>query len=103
MLLSGAACDRTPGHRGPAGDQPPAGAQQTHGSGLARSRIDLNHASVQALEALPGIGRAYAQAIVAGRPYANKTQLRARLIVPLKVYEQIEGLVVAHHATPGNP
>ncbi|HEY6490440.1 MAG: hypothetical protein WCC26_09905 [Terracidiphilus sp.] len=34
------------------------------------------------MKLLPGIGDAYSQKIIAGRPYANKTQLKSKGIVP---------------------
>src|SRR5512133_2375993 len=52
--------------------------------------VDINSASEAELKAIPGIGDAYAAKIVAGRPYANKTQLKSRKIVPAVLYEQVK-------------
>jgi len=57
--------------------------------------VDINHATLQELEALPAVGEAYGRRIMAGRPYANKTQLRSREIVPDSVYDRIHDLVIA--------
>jgi len=62
----------------------------------AKSRIiDINSASEAELKAIPGIGDAYAAKIVAGRPYANKTQLKSRNILPSPVYESTKDLIIA--------
>jgi DNA uptake protein ComE-like DNA-binding protein len=50
---------------------------------------------VAALEALPGIGKAYAAKIVGGRPYANKSQLVSKNVLPQAVYDKVKDLVVA--------
>ena len=60
--------------------------------------VDINHASLKELEALPAVGEVYAAKIIAGRPYANKTQLRSRGIVPDHVYEEIHDLVIARQS-----
>lgn len=57
--------------------------------------IDINSASPADLKTLPGIGDAYAAAIVKGRPYKNKAQLASRNIVPQKTYDGIKGKVIA--------
>jgi len=57
--------------------------------------VDLNSASKEELEALPGIGKVYSQKIIAGRPYANKRQLVTRSIVPQATYDKMSGKVIA--------
>src|SRR5262249_27398825 len=57
--------------------------------------IDLNSAKKEDLVGLPGVGEAYAQRIIDGRPYKEKTDLVRRKIIPNSVYQKIKDKVIA--------
>jgi competence protein ComEA len=62
----------------------------------AAEPIDINSATKEQLDALPGIGSARAEAIIKGRPYTGKDDLLRRKIIPENVYSGIKDRIIAH-------
>lgn len=69
-----------------------AKAQET-AKATAETPLDINSATTAQLEALPGVGPAFADRIIKGRPFQRKDQLKA--ILPPGVYEKIQALIIA--------
>src|SRR5262245_15107650 len=57
--------------------------------------LDINSASKEQLDALPGIGEKYSQKIIDGRPYAKKTGLVKKKILPQATYNKIQDKIIA--------
>ena len=64
--------------------------------GDAEDQVNINTASEQALDSLPGVGPVTAQKIINGRPYGSIQELLSRKIVGSKVLEEIKEKITVY-------
>ncbi len=82
--------------RVPDRDDPSSGVAASTGPGGAGSAgglVDINRATAEQLDTLPGVGPATAAKIIAGRPYRSVDELTARKAVGSATLEKIRSLV----------
>jgi competence protein ComEA len=73
----------------------PAARTPATSSASSSSLVDINSATADQLDALPGVGKARADAIIKNRPYSGKDDLANRHIVPQNVYNGIKDKIIA--------
>jgi len=94
MLLALPATGQTPSPS--QSSNPPASATgKPAGKSGQDQLVDINSASAEELDKLPGVGAARAKAIIASRPYNGKDDLAQRKIIPPNVYNQIKDKIIA--------
>ena len=59
-------------------------------------RVDINHAALGDLLAIPGMTRSWASRILRFKPYRTKDDLLDKGVLPAHVYNRVRDYLIAH-------
>ena len=88
VFVTGAAAQTTAPKDAPKAPAAKSGA-------MKHEPVDINSASADELQTVPGIGDAYSKKIVENRPYKRKDELVKKKVVPQATYDKIKDHIVA--------
>jgi competence protein ComEA len=95
VVVAGTACGGSSKKTAPVGNQPIAQPEKPGVPMVKASFVDINTATQDQLESLPGIGREHCHHIMMARPYTEKGELVTRSVIPQENYDRIKDLIVA--------
>jgi competence protein ComEA len=62
--------------------------------GITTGKVNINSATADELDKLPGVGEVTAGKIISGRPYSNIEDLKNKKIIGSKAFEKLKELIV---------